>query len=41
MRILERVDGLKFDVSPFKGSSVKNISLANEIIATYRSDGSD
>ena len=39
VRILEYIDGTKFNVAPFQGPSIKNISLANGIVAIDKEDG--
>ena len=39
VRIIERIDGPLFDVSPFNGPPVKNIGLINGIVAVDREDG--
>ena len=39
--ILERIDGPKFDVSPFKRSSIRNVSMINGIVVVNRLDIKD
>ena len=39
VRILEYVQGTKFTVAPFQGPTIKNISLANGVIAVDRENG--
>ena len=38
VRILEYIQGTLFNVSPFQGPSIQNVSLANGIIAIDRED---
>ena len=39
VKILERIDGPLFDVSPFNGPPVKNVGLINGVVAVDREDG--
>ena len=39
VRIVEYIQGTLFNVSSFKGPSIRNVSLANGIIAIDREDG--
>ena len=39
VRILEYIQGTLFNVSPFQGPSIQNVSLANGIITVGREDG--
>ena len=39
VRIMEHIDGIQYNVSPFSGPSLPNISMINGIIAVDREDG--
>ena len=39
VKILEYVQGVSFSVAPFQGPHIKNISLANGVVAVDREDG--
>ena len=39
VRILEYIQGNLFDVLPFQGPSIRNVSLANRIVVVDKDDG--
>ena len=41
VKILEYVQGVSFSVAPFQGPHIKNISLANGVVAVDREDGTN
>ena len=39
VRILEHIDGIQYNVSPFTGPSLHNVGMINGIVAVDREDG--